>query len=63
MKKYIGILNFINHIVCMIICLVVIVLAIENNNVFYFCGTIVALPLLMWNLMVFAEKLANAFNK
>lgn len=63
MKKYIGILNFINHIVCMVMCIVVIVLAIKNNNVFYFCGTIVALPLLMWNLKVFAEKLANVFDK
>ena len=63
MKKYIGILNFINHIVCMIICIVVIVLAIENDNELYFCGCIIALPLLMWNLKVFAEKMANAFDK
>lgn len=34
--KYIGILNFINHIVCMILCAIVIVLAIQNNSVFYF---------------------------
>ena len=63
MKKYIGILNFINHIVCMVICIVVIVLAIKNNNELYFYGSIIALPLLMWNLKVFAEKLANVFDK
>lgn len=61
--KYIGILNFINHIVCMIICVVVIVLAIENNDVLYFCGSILAIPLLMWNLMVFANKLSDTFDK
>ena len=63
MKKYIGILNFINHIVCMVMCIVVIVLAIKNNNELYFCGCIIALPLLMWDLKVFAEKLANVFDK
>lgn len=63
MKKYIGILNFINHIVCMVMCIVVIVSAIKNNNELYFYGSIIALPLLMWNLKVFAEKLANVFNK
>ena len=61
--KYIGILNFINHIVCMIICIVVIVLAIENNNVFYFRASIVAMPLLLWNIMVFTEKLTDALYK
>ena len=61
--KYIGILNFINHIVCMILCAIVIVLAIQNNSVFYFCASIVAMPLLLWNIMVFTEKLTDALYK
>ena len=61
--KYIGILNFINHIVCMILCVIVIVLAIQNNSVFYFCASIVAMPLLLWNIMVFTEKLTDALYK
>lgn len=61
--KYIGILNFINHIVCMILCAIVIVLAIQNNSVLYFCVSIVAMPLLLWNIMVFTEKLTDALYK
>lgn len=60
--KYIGILNFINQIICMIICVVIIILAMFNNNELYFYSSLVAVPLLLWNIAVFTNRMLKSFK-